>query len=172
MNFICEECGAKHFIGERPKDKKFHQFCKKGRVILPPPKECPEPLSKLLQNDHPKAKSFMSKIRNYNSAHAFASMEASISSPPGRGPYCFRIHGQLYHNASAVGATENPQYAHLYFMDAAQTSSYRANVEANGGCCRDLMEEMDEMLRETQSLCSHLQEDAASFGKIVPSSQS
>jgi hypothetical protein len=83
MNLICEECGAKHFKGERPQDKKFHLCCKKGRVILPPPKECHEPLSKLLQNDHPKAKSLMSKIRNYNSAHAFASMGASISSPLG-----------------------------------------------------------------------------------------
>jgi len=148
MNLICEECGAKHFKGERPQDKKFQQCCKKGRVILPLPKECPEPLSKLLQNNHPKAKSFMSKIRNYNSAHAFASMGATISSPPGRGPYCFRIHGQVYHNTAAVGATPNPKYADLYFMDAAQASSYRANVEANGGCCRDLMEELDVMLRE------------------------
>jgi hypothetical protein len=101
-----------------------------------------------LQNDHPKAKHFMSKIRIYNSAHAFASMGASMNSPPGRGPYCFRIHGQVYHNTAAVGTTENPKYADLYFMDAAQASSYRANVEANGGCCRDLMEELDEMLRE------------------------
>jgi hypothetical protein len=54
----------------------------------------------------------------------------------------------VYHNTAAVGTTENPKYADLYFMDAAQASSYRANVEANGGCCRDLMEELDEMLRE------------------------
>ncbi|EFX69181.1 hypothetical protein DAPPUDRAFT_113831 [Daphnia pulex] len=148
MNLICEECGAKHFKEERPQDKKFQKCCKKGRVILPPPKECPEPLAKLLQNDHPKAKHFISKIRNYNSAHAFASMGASMSSPPGRGPYFFRIYGQVYHNTAAVGATDNPKYADLYFMDAAQASSYRANVEANGGCCRDLMEELDEMLRE------------------------
>jgi hypothetical protein len=87
MNLICEECGAKHFKGERPQDKKFQKCCKKGRVILPPPKECPEPLAKILQNDHPKAKHFMSKIRKYNSAHAFASMGASMNSPPGRGPY-------------------------------------------------------------------------------------
>ncbi|XP_046642653.1 uncharacterized protein LOC124327698 [Daphnia pulicaria] len=57
-------------------------------------------------------------------------------------------HGQVYHNTAAVGTTENPKYADLYFMDAVQASSYRANVEANGGCCRDLMEELDEMLRE------------------------
>jgi hypothetical protein len=148
MNLICEECGAKHFKRERPQDKKFQKCCKKSQVILSHPKECPEPLAKLLQNDHPKAKSFLSKIRNYNSAVAFALMGASMSSPPGHGPYCFRIHRQVYQNTAAVGATDNPKYADLYFMDAVQTSSYRANVKANGGCCRDLMEELNEMFRE------------------------
>ena len=148
MNLICQECGAKHFKAERPPDKKFSQCCRKGRVILPPPKECPQPLAGLLQGTHPKAKSFMTKIRNYNSALAFASMGANISAPPGRGPYCFRIHGQVYHNTASVGDTENPKYADLYFIDAAQAIDYRASVEANGGCCRDLMQELDQMLRE------------------------
>ena len=30
MNVICGECGAKHFKGEKPQDKKFTQCCKKG----------------------------------------------------------------------------------------------------------------------------------------------
>ena len=149
MNIICEECGARHFKGERPPDKKFTQCCRKGKVILPPPKECPAPLAQLMQNNHPKAKSFMKKIRTYNSAHAFASMEASISSPPGRGPYCFRIHGQVYHNTTPMDVDKiNPKYADLYFMDAAQALEFRAHSEVNAGCCRDLMEEIDAMLRE------------------------
>ncbi|KAI9558408.1 hypothetical protein GHT06_015188 [Daphnia sinensis] len=149
MTVTCGECNARHFKGERPTDKKFTQCCAKGKVILPPPKECPQPLVKLLQNDHPKAKAFMMKIRNYNSAHAFASLGAKISSPPGRGPYCFRIHGQVYHNTTPVGLnTNNPRYADLYFIDAAQASDFRAQSTSNGGCCRNLMEELDAMLRE------------------------
>ncbi len=66
--------------------KKFIQCCRKGRVILPLPKGCPQPLSGLLQDTHPKAKTFLAKIRNHNSAHAFASMGANISAPPGAGP--------------------------------------------------------------------------------------
>ena len=148
MNVICEECGARHFKGERPSDKKFTQCCRKGKVILPPPKECPAPLAQLMQNNHPKAKSFMRKIRTYNSAHAFASMRAEISSPPGRGPYCFRIHGQIYHNTTPMDkSTNNPQYADLYFMDSSQALEYRDHHEVNAGCCRDLMEEIDAMLR-------------------------
>ncbi|KAK4027282.1 hypothetical protein OUZ56_016293 [Daphnia magna] len=72
MDIVREECGAIHFKGERPPGKKSMQCCRKGKVILQPPKECPQPLSKFLQNNHPKSKSFMAKIRTYNSAHAFA----------------------------------------------------------------------------------------------------
>jgi hypothetical protein len=136
MNVICGECGAKHFKEEKPLDKKFTQCCKKGRVILPLPKECPQSLAKLMQNDHPKLKRFMQKIRNYNSAHTFASMGAQISSTSGRGPYCFRIHGQVYHQTTQVGPTEKSKYADLYFMDAAQASEFRANLEVNKGCCK------------------------------------
>ncbi|KZS10733.1 Uncharacterized protein APZ42_024749 [Daphnia magna] len=112
-------------------------------------RECPQPLAKLLQNNHPKSKSFMAKTRTYNSAHAFTSFGASISSPPGRGVYCFRIHGQVYHNTTPVGLnTTNPKYANLYFMDAAQASEFRADFDSNGRCCRNLMAELDAMLRE------------------------
>jgi hypothetical protein len=126
MNIICEECGARHLKGERPSDKKFTQCCRKGKVILPPPKECPAPLAQLMQKNHPKAKAFMRKNQDYNSAHAFASMAASISSPPGRGPYCFRIHGQVYHNTTPMEEnTNNPKYGDLYFMDASLSFEFR-----------------------------------------------
>ena len=39
MDIICEECGARHFKGKKPQDTKFSQCCKKGRFILPPPKD-------------------------------------------------------------------------------------------------------------------------------------
>jgi len=154
MNLICQECGAKHFKAERPPDKKFSQCCRKGRVILPPPKECPQPLLGLLQGTHPKAKSFLPKIRNYNSALAFASMGANISAPPGRGPYCFRLHGQVYHNTASVGDTENPKYADLYFIDAAQANDYRASVEANGGCCNNFGQRATSKGQRATVLCT------------------
>ena len=94
------------------------------------------------------AKAFMRKISTYNSAHAFASMRAGISSPPGRGPYCFRIHGQKYHNTTPMDKnTDNPKYADLYFMDSSQAPEYMDHSEVKTGCYRDLMEEIDAMLR-------------------------
>ncbi|EFX68723.1 hypothetical protein DAPPUDRAFT_329777 [Daphnia pulex] len=145
---ICSECDAKHFAKEMPKDKKFQQCCAKGNVILPPAKPCPEPLASLLQNRHPKSKHFMKQIRNYNSAHAFASMGANFSPPPGCGPTCVRIHGQIYHQTTPLGQTANPRYSDLYFLDSAQATDFRANIEMMSGCCRTLMEELDAMLRE------------------------
>ncbi|KAI9565116.1 hypothetical protein GHT06_008885 [Daphnia sinensis] len=68
MTVTCGECNARHFKSKRPTDKKFTQCCAKGKVNLPPPKECPQPLAKLLHNDHPKAKVFMMKIRNSRSS--------------------------------------------------------------------------------------------------------
>ena len=145
---ICAECDAKHFEKEMPKDQKFQRCCGKGKVIIPPPKPCPQPLDSLLQNQHPKSKQFMKQIRNYNSAHAFASLGANQSPPPNRGPYCYRIHGQIYHQITPLGPTPNPRYADLYFLDSAQATDYRANIQAMSGCCRILMEELDAMLRE------------------------
>jgi hypothetical protein len=141
---ICSECDAKHFA----KEKKFQQCCAKGNVIIPPAKQCPEPLASLLQNRHPKSKHFMKQIRNYNSAHAFATMGPNYSPPQGRGPYCVRIHGQIYHQTTPLGQTANPKYSDLYFFDSAQATDFRANIKIIWGCCRTLMEELDAMLRE------------------------
>ena len=130
MNVIFEEYEARHFNGERPSEKKFTQCCRKGKVILPPPEECPAPFAQLMQNNYPKAKSFMRKIRTYNSAHAFASIAASISSPPGRGPYCFGIHCEVYHNTiPREESTNNSKYGDLYFMDSSHALEFRDNNE-------------------------------------------
>ena len=91
----------------------------------------------------------MKKIRNYNSELAFASMGANVSLPPGRGPYCFRIHGMVYHSTRSVGQdSPNPAYAGLYFMDSAQATDLRLHNQANAGCKLWLMVALDNILRE------------------------
>ncbi|XP_046655037.1 uncharacterized protein LOC124348808 [Daphnia pulicaria] len=125
---ICSECDAKHFAKEMPKDKKFQQCCAKGNVIIPPAKPCPEPLASLLQNRHPKSKHFMKQIRNYNSAHAFASMGANFCQVAARPVYASMVR---FTTKLLLSATD-----------------FRANIEMMSGCCRTLMEELDAMLRE------------------------
>ncbi|UYV80593.1 hypothetical protein LAZ67_19000888 [Cordylochernes scorpioides] len=43
------------------------------------------------------AKYFQANIRSYNSSLAFASMGAQVDVFSGQGPFCYRIHGQIYH---------------------------------------------------------------------------
>ncbi|EFX64386.1 hypothetical protein DAPPUDRAFT_334251 [Daphnia pulex] len=116
---IFAECDAKHFEKEMPKYQKFQRCCGKGKVIIPPPKPCPQPLASLLQNQHPKSKQFMKQIRNYNSAHAFASLGVNQSPPPNRGPYCYRIHGQIYHQITPLGPHPIPDMQICIFLDSA-----------------------------------------------------
>ncbi|KZR96590.1 Uncharacterized protein APZ42_008990, partial [Daphnia magna] len=155
MDEICNYCGARHFKGEKASDRKFSICCSKGKVILPPPKDCPELLYHLFTNNHPKSPHFIKMIRNYNNALAFASMGAQIDHLPGRGPYCFRIHGQMYHDTTAVRYQNEdslnhpaPKYAQLYFIDSTQANEFRSNNPANGRCDPFLMAQLDSLLRQ------------------------
>lgn len=66
--------------------------------LLAPPNE----LKKYFwpNNDHEieMAKTFQKKIREYNSMLSFASIRAKLRAPPGRGDFCFRIQGRIYHS--------------------------------------------------------------------------
>ncbi|XP_046640289.1 uncharacterized protein LOC124323516 [Daphnia pulicaria] len=134
--------------------KKFNLCCSKGKVILPPSKECPELLQMLFTNCHPISASFTKDARKYNHALAFASLGASIDVLRGRGPYCYKIHGQLYHNTTAIQYYDEEisvppalKYAQLYFLDSAQANEQRLNNPANRSCDRALMEQLDVLIR-------------------------
>ena len=79
-------------------------------------------------------------IRNYNSALAFASVGATTSLTPGNGPYCFRIHGQVYRNTSALAIkhhVEKSSYAQLYFIEAEQAIKVKVFYEVKRACDRN-----------------------------------
>ena len=146
MNHVCSHCQARHFKGERAQDKQFNTCCAKGKVILPEPGHFPDLLKALITQNHPKSNEFLLQIRNYNSALAFG---AQIVTVPGRGPKVFKIHGQIYHNTSAVrlrDETSVPKYSQLYFMDSTQANEHRTNLSANKNCDKHLMEQLDTML--------------------------
>ncbi|VDO92848.1 unnamed protein product [Heligmosomoides polygyrus] len=48
------------------------------------------------------SQNFRGSVRNYNSGSAMASMIAHVDTPIGRGPYCNKIHGQVYHRVVAL----------------------------------------------------------------------
>ena len=87
---ICQYCSATRFHGEKL------NCCHNGKVFLPQLFPYPDELRELLIGNDEKSKNFQDNIRQYNSAMAFASFGANITSHVGRGPYSFRIHGQIY----------------------------------------------------------------------------
>ena len=98
-------------------------------------------LKPLFDVNNAQARNFKANIRQYNSAFAFASFGAQLSEPPGHGPYCFRIHGQIYHRAGTLHPTEGQphQFAQLYILEASQAIENRLIAKRNTGCRDDTM---------------------------------
>ncbi|GBN72785.1 hypothetical protein AVEN_224330-1 [Araneus ventricosus] len=74
-------------------------------------------------------------------------MGAEIKAPPGTGPYCFCIYGQIYHMVSPLYSNEQnrPGYGQLYIFDSSE-ASYR-RMENNQTCLHSVMEKLDALLR-------------------------
>jgi hypothetical protein len=151
MDIECQDCHALHFPSEKPTDGKFMSCCHKGKVILPERRNFPEYLKDIMSNqDHPDHKNFKENIRNYNSSLSFASMGAKTDELPGKGPYCFRVCGQIYHCTSNVHPNENEsrQYAQLYVVDSSQANIHRQESRANVKCVSEIIANLDKIMRE------------------------
>jgi hypothetical protein len=123
MNIVCPECEAKHFAKELPSDGKFSSCCHKGKVKLNALLPYPKLLFLLVTKQHELSAVFMDNIRAYNSSIAFASFGAKLSLPVGTGPYCFRIHGQIYHRTSSSAVPiggEKPKFSQYYVLDSTE----------------------------------------------------
>nr|GEW93363.1 hypothetical protein [Tanacetum cinerariifolium] len=72
-------------------------------------KEPPQLLKDLITNEHHKSMSFIDNIRRYNSMFAFTSMGGKVDDTVnyGRGPFCYRIHGENYHRVDSDGTPKN-----------------------------------------------------------------
>jgi hypothetical protein len=166
----CKHCGARYFEGERksgnPKGK-YNECCNSGNIKLDNAFEnYPEKLYYLFAKDHElkpdgtkteerrkgKPKMFWvlfhEKIRNNNSAFAFASMSADqdVGAMP-----TYKIHGQVYHTVNMAAIPdpgEKPSYAQLFIVDSKEALDYRMEHKANKGCDRDLLEAINEILNE------------------------
>lgn len=112
-------------------------------MALPPIKES-ELITQLLTGAHGLSKHFLENIRKYNNAFAFASMGAQIRPPGGHGPYCFRVHGQVYHQTGALHpkAGERRQFAQIYILDPEEQTNQRLGILANTGCRPEIGDEL------------------------------
>ena len=140
----CPFCYAKHF-----KNECLSNCCHKGTIVLPEIQMHPY-IKNCMSGSDPNSKNFMEHIRSYNSAMAFASMGAQVDESVIRrsGPYCYRIHGQIYHATSALHPREGEshKFAQLYILDSAQALHERMNNPANSRCMTVVMENLQNLL--------------------------
>ncbi|GBN27293.1 hypothetical protein AVEN_155185-1 [Araneus ventricosus] len=147
MSEVCEFCGALYWKNEVISSKKYTKCCHDGKVRLPNLTEAPDLLKELFCSNSQEAKNYRQSIQEYNSSLAFASMVAEIKEPLGTGPYCFRIHGQIYHMVSTLYSNERnkPGYGQLYIFDSSEASNRR--MGNNQACLHSVMEKLDALLR-------------------------
>ncbi|MCP3668651.1 MAG: hypothetical protein GY696_40250, partial [Gammaproteobacteria bacterium] len=98
----------------------------------------------LLEGKGAESKNLRDNIRSYNSALSFASFGAHIDLPPGFGPYCFKIHGGIYHQIGPLHPVEGepPKYAQLYIVDAELAQRERMGQTANENCLPQVMDHL------------------------------
>ena len=122
-NERCPYCNAAFWYGERLKghdygvrQPTYHLCCGGGRVYMEPEEEPPEYIKHLLQQN-----AFMENIRAYNQMFAMTSFGATVDEAinNGRGPYVFKISGQIYHKIGSFLPTGNadPKFLQLYIYD-------------------------------------------------------
>ncbi|GBO28224.1 hypothetical protein AVEN_61783-1 [Araneus ventricosus] len=106
--------------------------------------EAPDLFKQLLCTNSQVAKNYQQQIREYNAALAFASMGAEIKAPLGTCPYCFHIHGQIYHMVSPLCSNESNRhgYGQLYISDSSEARNRRMETY-NQACLHSVMEKLD-----------------------------
>ncbi|GFS80408.1 helitron_like_N domain-containing protein [Trichonephila clavipes] len=76
-------------------------------------------------------------------------MGAQIVPPAGRGAYCFRIHGQIYHRTSHLQPAQagEEKFAQLYVLDSELATCRLMERCENSECNPELMRSIDEVIR-------------------------
>ncbi|GJV30357.1 DNA helicase [Tanacetum coccineum] len=121
-NQRCRHCGCLFWYNERLKSNnygrraEYHLCCGGGKIYMPPLPDPPVFVQQLLTNAH-----FMEHIRAYNQMFAMTSFGAKVDSSvnTGRGPYVFKVSGQIYHWIGSLCPEEgdHPRFLQLYIHD-------------------------------------------------------
>ncbi|VDL83924.1 unnamed protein product, partial [Nippostrongylus brasiliensis] len=133
----------------------FVQCCDLGRTQLQKFQNFPDELRQLFEIDITATgerrrlqRNFHQHIRKFNSALAMASMGAQIRPPTGPGPYCFRIHDQVYHFIGPLHpeGDQRRQYGQIYILDTSQAVQQRLESVQNEGCDAVLMRSLSHLI--------------------------
>lgn len=160
MEIECSACTALHWKAEVVRNKTtFDDCCRHGRIeLFPLGANYPILLQRLLLRQDQRWRHFLDRIRSFNSAVSFASVncqrEATCRQQNASVPYVFRIQGKVY-SLINTGAHPPPgeerygsrKYGQLYVIDPAEANRHRQEIHANDGLDFDLMGELDQMMR-------------------------
>ncbi|KAL3627819.1 hypothetical protein CASFOL_028234 [Castilleja foliolosa] len=120
--YVCEHCSALFWFADRIVSGPLHArlrytHCCKGGVVRLPFPFYPTPAIKHLFEDS----IFMENIRAYNNMFSMTSFGARIEDAvnDGRGPYVFKISGQVSHWIGSICPADNegPRFLQLYIYD-------------------------------------------------------
>ncbi|PWA43646.1 hypothetical protein CTI12_AA407850 [Artemisia annua] len=121
-NCVCHHCHAKFWYEERLAASTrgtgplYHHYCHGGKVQLFTPHDYPDFIRELFLDPH-----FLRHIRAYNQMFAMTSLGANIDETVnnGRGPYVFKVSGQVYHCIGKLCPDERvrPRFLQLYIYD-------------------------------------------------------
>jgi hypothetical protein len=130
MDTQCSHCHALHFISEKLSNSSlcnphFGMCCLQGQVRFPDIQSWPRVLQDLFDDlqDH---REFKKRIRQYNNAMAFTSVDVEMGNEgiQGAGPISFRIHGALHQlmGARILPNDQQPSSAQLYIYDPVEAT--------------------------------------------------
>ncbi|GBM28947.1 hypothetical protein AVEN_232040-1 [Araneus ventricosus] len=119
MHNHCLKCGGLYFRDGKNTRGIYTHCCHNGNIIEQA-SVYPVEMRGLMDGSDELSVHFKNNIRSYNSALSFASMGAQIVPPTGRGAYCFRIRGQIYHRTSNLHPAEagDEKFAQSYVLDS------------------------------------------------------
>ncbi|KAL3642121.1 hypothetical protein CASFOL_012936 [Castilleja foliolosa] len=128
--YICEHCSALFWFAERIVHRssydhpRYTNCCKNGAVRLPLPISPPLVIRDLFDDPN-----FMDNVRAYNNMFSMTSFGARIDEAvnDGRGPYVFKVSGQVSHWIGSICPPDNehPRFLQLYIYDTENEVSNR-----------------------------------------------
>ena len=131
--YMCEHCNAAFWYGERSRTTsrsqpiKYNKCCAGGQVRLEKEMEPPMYFKQLFKDKH-----FLDNVRAYNQMFSMTSFGAQIddSVNDGRGPYVFKISGEIHHWIGTICPTniKEPKFMQLYIYDTENEVANRMAV--------------------------------------------
>ena len=138
MDYVHGECGAfkdevHKYINKGSNQLCFSMCCSYGHVKVSPVSEPPNLLKTLLLRNSSRSNHFLRNIRAYNSAFASMTLTGHEYKFHGKGPYCFRINGQIYHKISQLlpEPGQEHKFSQIYLYDPATEVNTRLNLFSN-----------------------------------------